>query len=83
VGRTSRYTQGEEHTVYEITVQGQLECHWSEWFDGLTVVRSKDNNTLLRGSIPDQAALRGVLLRIFDLGLSLLSVSRVQPELEA
>ena len=67
-------------SAYRITVRGQLDPHWSEWFDGLAVTRDEDDNTVLCGSIPDQAALRSILLRIFDLGLTLLSVNRAEPE---
>ena len=76
MARKSRQTPSVGQSVYEIRIQGGLDCHWSDWFDGLTVARDENDNTLLRGSIPDQAALRGVLLRIFDLGLVLLSVNR-------
>ena len=62
-------------SVYEIRVQGQLDQRWSAWFDGLTI--SYDGaNTVLRGSLADEAALHGVLLKIRDLALPLLSHSR-------
>jgi hypothetical protein len=76
MARRSHQAPSAGQSIYEIEVQGGLDCHWSEWFDGLTVARDENDNTILRGSIPDQAALRGVLLRIFDLGLVLLSVNR-------
>jgi hypothetical protein len=75
---TNRPTPPPEWLVYEIAIQGHLDHDWSEWFDGLTVMREEDH-TLLRGPIPDQAALRGVLLRVFDLGLALLSVNPIDP----
>jgi hypothetical protein len=62
-------------SIYEIRVQGQLDQRWSAWFDGLTI--SYDgSNTVLRGSLADEAALHGVLLKIRDLALPLLSLSR-------
>lgn len=64
--------------VYEIRVQGQLDPRWAAWFDGLTI--SYDGgNTVLRGSIADEAALHGVLLKVRDLTLPLLAVNRVPP----
>ena len=80
--RTSRTTPSSQPLVYEIAIQGHLDHDWSEWFDGLSLTQDDRGNTLLRGPISDQAALRGILLRVFDLGLSLLSVNRVRPELQ-
>jgi hypothetical protein len=65
---------------YEIRLSGQLDAHWASWFDGLTVSREGDGTTLISGSIVDQAALHGVLQRVRDLGLPLVSVSRVEPD---
>ncbi len=63
--------------VYQIRVQGHLGSQWSDWFGGLAVQRQEDGTTVLVGPVVDQAALYGVIIRIRDLGLSLLSVSRV------
>ena len=62
---------------YEITVQGNLDPKWSDWFDGFTISPGPGGECRLRGSIPDQAALYGILAKISDLGLPLLSVQRV------
>lgn len=62
--------------VYAIRVEGALAERWSAWFAGLEVCREPDGNTLLRGVLADQAALHGVLARIRDLNLVLISVSR-------
>lgn len=62
---------------YEIRVKGVLDRHWSGWFSDLEVVPQPDGETSIRGPIADQAALHGILNRIFDLGLTLLSVRRV------
>ena len=60
---------------YEIRVDGRLDDRWSAWFDGLTVTYDGRGTTVLRGPIVDQAALHGVLAKVRDLGLSLLSVT--------
>ncbi len=61
---------------YEIKIRGCLDPGWSEWFAGLHLSSLKENETLLSGPLPDQAALYGVLERIRDLNLTLLSVTR-------
>ena len=64
-----------ESATYQIRVQGHLEEDWSEWFEGLTISWEKPDETLLSGQIADQAALHGILNKIRDLGLPLLSVT--------
>jgi hypothetical protein len=61
-------------TIYEIRVKGHLDGRWSDWFDGLEITNLKNGEALLSGEIVDQAALHGVLTRVRDLGLPLLSV---------
>ncbi len=61
---------------YEIKLQGHLDPCWSEWFEGLTLAHLESKETLLSGILPDQAALHGLLERIRDLNLTLISVSR-------
>jgi hypothetical protein len=68
-----------ENVFYEIQVQEKLDDHWSAWFDGLTLSREEDNTTFLRGPVADQAALHGLLDRTRDLGLTLISVRRIDP----
>ena len=63
--------------TYRIRVSGHLDDRWSDWLGGLPVQRQDDGTTVLVGHVVDQAALHGVLARIRDLGLSLLSVDRV------
>lgn len=64
---------------YEIYIRGQLDPSWSHWFEGLDVTPLDNGETLIAGPIPDQAALRGILAKVFDLGLWILSVRRVDP----
>jgi hypothetical protein len=66
-------------TIYEIRVAGHLSPQWADWFEGLTITLEEDGNTLLAGPVADQAALHGLLKKVRDLGLSLLSVNRVPP----
>ena len=63
-----------QQTFYEIRVRGHLDDRWSDWLGGLAVQRQEDGTTLLVGPVVDQAALHGVIIRIRDLGLPLLSV---------
>jgi hypothetical protein len=69
--------KGGKMAVYEIRVKGHLDGHWSEWFDGLTIVNVEDGDALLSGEIVDQSALHGVLVKVRDLGLPLIAVSSV------
>ena len=60
---------------YEIKVKGKLDTHWSDWFEGLTLTHLEGEETLLAGPLPDQAALHGLLEKIRDLNLTLISVN--------
>ena len=60
---------------YAIRVAGHLDQRWAEWFDGLALTHESDGTTVLEGRVADQPALHGLLLRIRDLGLPLLSVT--------
>jgi hypothetical protein len=66
--------------VYQVRVKGSLDREWSEWFDGFTVTPQASGETLLTGVVADQAALHGLLNKIRDLGLPLLSVKRAESE---
>ena len=66
--------------VYEIRVKGHLDLHWSAWFEDLTISHDDDGNTILRGALVDEAALHGVLMKVRDLALPLLAVSRQDGE---
>ena len=63
--------------VYRIRVRGVIDARWSEWFCGMAICPQADGDTLLTGPVRDQAALHGLLVKIRDLGLPLLSVERV------
>ena len=65
---------------YHIRVQGHLSPQWSDWFEGFTITNSVDGEAVLSGMILDQAALFGLLSKISNLGLPLLSVNRVENE---
>ncbi len=65
--------------AYQIKVSGRLSETWAEWFGGLTITHTDHDETLLTGRIVDQAALQGLLKKIRDLGLPLLSVNPVEP----
>jgi hypothetical protein len=65
---------------YEIRLAGHLDQRWSEWFDGLTLTHGSDGTTVLHGPVVDQAALHGLLQKVRDLGLPLVSVAQVSPE---
>ncbi|MFQ6102451.1 MAG: hypothetical protein ACE5OS_14660 [Anaerolineae bacterium] len=66
--------------IYQIRVKGNLDAKWSDWFDGFTITPQANGETLPTGLVADQSALHGLLARIRDLGLSLLSVKRVGSE---
>jgi hypothetical protein len=64
---------------YEIRLKGHLAPRWAAWFDGLTLTHERDGTTRLAGPVADQAALYGLLHKVRDLGLPLLSVTSVDP----
>jgi hypothetical protein len=63
---------------YEIRVKGHLDSRWAAWFDGLSLTNSSDGTTLICGPVADQAALHGLLQKVRDMGLPLISVTQVQ-----
>lgn len=62
---------------YQIRLRGHLDSEWSAWFDGMTVTLKECGDTLLTGAVADQAALHGLLKKVRDLGLPLVSVTRL------
>jgi hypothetical protein len=65
---------------YEIRLKGHLDARWAAWFDGLTLTNSGDGTTIIHGPVLDQAALHGLLQKVRDLGLPLVSVTQVEPD---
>jgi hypothetical protein len=63
---------------YEIRIKGHLDESWADWFDGLAIRHEDNGETRLYGSLPDQAALHGVLNRLRDLGVQLISVNPIE-----
>jgi hypothetical protein len=83
VGRNERRPMSnipnpEIDVVYQLKLKGQLGRQWTDWFDGLTLTLAEDGDTLLTGPVADQAALYGLLKRVRDLGISLVSVNPVR-----
>ncbi|MFM9920429.1 hypothetical protein [Lacisediminihabitans sp. H27-G8] len=68
--------------MYEIRLQGQLDQLWSDWFEGFTLAVDSDGTTTLTGPVTDQAALHGLLRRIGDLGVTLISLNELHKENE-
>ena len=66
--------------VYQLRIEGYLGRQWTDWFDGLTITLGEDGNTLLTGAVIDQAALHGLLKKVRDLSMPLLSVNSVEPD---
>jgi hypothetical protein len=76
----SRPATGDRPTSYEIVVEGVLDSRWSAWFEGLRVTGDASGRTLIAGPVTDQAALHGLLAKIRDLNLPLISVRPIHPE---
>jgi len=77
-----KQTYDEEHNQpqrYEIRLKGHLDDRWADWFEDLTITLDDNGDTLLTGPVIDQAALHGLLKKVRDLGLPLLSISPVEP----
>jgi len=75
----NKKTEPSQPMVYQIRLEGRLGDQWTAWFDGLTITWEANGNTLLTGPVVDQAALYGLLRKVRDLGLPLVSVNRVTP----
>ncbi|MBK8905803.1 MAG: hypothetical protein IPM53_31770 [Anaerolineaceae bacterium] len=77
--RTST-TRPDAPRIYQIRLRGHLGLQWADWFDGLTIILTEDGDTLLTGPVADQAALHGLLKKVRDLGLPLISVIQIPPQ---
>lgn len=72
-------TDPRQQLIYQIRIKGHLGSQWTDWFEGLTITLEDDGEMLLTGPVVDQAALHGLLRKVRDLGMPLLSVTRVEP----
>jgi hypothetical protein len=72
-------TNPSQSVIYQIRIKGQLGREWTGWFEGLTITLEEHGDTLLTGPVVDQAALHGLLKKVRDLGMPLVSVSPVEP----
>ena len=79
VNRNPR-TDATQPMVYQIRIKGHLGPQWKEWFEGLTITLEDNGDTLLSGPVVDQAALHGLLKKVRDLGIPLISVSPVDAD---
>lgn len=68
-----------EHCLYEIRIKGHLDTRWADWFEGMSFTYESDGTTILYGPVVDQAELHGLLRKVRDLGLPLVSVTLVDP----
>ena len=68
-----------EPGLYEIRIVGHLDYRWADWFEGLSFTHESDGTTVLYGPVVDQAALHGLLRKVRDLGMPLISAIRVEP----
>jgi hypothetical protein len=73
-------TDSDEPAVYQIRIKGHLDPQWADWFDELTITLEDDAETVLTGPVVDQAALHGLLKKLRNLGIPLLSVNRIEPD---
>ena len=78
--RRNPQTHPSQPGVYQIRIEGHLGSQWTDWFEGLTITLEDNGVTLLTGPVIDQAALHGLLRKVRDLGMPLLSINRVEPD---
>jgi hypothetical protein len=72
--------EADQPMVYQIRLKGHLGRQWTDWFEGLTITLEDNGETLLTGPVADQAALFGLLRKVRDLGMPLLSVNHLKPD---
>jgi hypothetical protein len=68
-----------QQRIYQIRIKGHLGPQWMDWFDGLAITLEENGDTLITGPVIDQAALHGILKKVRDLGMPLLSVNTADP----
>ena len=69
-----------EPEIYQIRVEGHLDDEWTEWFDGMSILREEDGTSVLTGPVADQSALYGLLAKIHGMALPLLFFQRIKPD---
>ena len=69
----------DQPVIYQIRIRGHLGSQWTDWFGGMTITPTDDGDTLLTGPVTDQAALHGLLRKVRDLGMPLISAVRMKP----
>ena len=72
-------TDSNKPLIYQIRIKGHLDSQWTDWFEGLTITQEDNGDTLLTGPVIDQAALHGLLKKVRDLGMPLVSVGPLKP----
>lgn len=77
-GKSNRATCSDQPAIYQIKLKGQLDAQWTGWFGDLTVAMTEDGDTLLSGPVADQAALHGLLRKVRDIGIPLVSVNELK-----
>jgi hypothetical protein len=77
--KLNQKTGSVQSLVYQIRVKGHLGYQWADWFEGLTITIEDNGDTLLTGPVVDQAALHGLIKKVRDLGMPLISVIRLKP----
>jgi hypothetical protein len=73
-------TDPDQPMVYQIRLKGHLGADWTDWFGGLTITLDENGETLITGPVGDQSALHGLLKKVRDLDLTLISINRVEPD---
>jgi hypothetical protein len=84
ISRSTSDALAADHTVpqYEVRVRGQLGTRWAAWFDGLSLSNEDDGTTVIRGAMADQAALHGLLQKLRDIGIPLVSLTQLDAPID-
>ena len=77
--KNKRMPVPDQPSAFQIRIRGHLDRQWTDWFDGMAITLEEDGDTLLTGPVADQAALHGLLKKVRDLGMTLVSVNPVLP----
>jgi hypothetical protein len=77
--KRNAHIESRQPMIYQVRIKGHLGRQWTEWFEGMTITPEENGDTLLTGPVVDQAALYGLLRKVRDLGMPLLSVNRFEP----